>query len=451
MDYEKLYKDALERAKKIDIDEAYASQGTIAKTIFPELAESEEEVTRKWILDYLCDGLRKSDKQFKDQFKSAIAWLEKQKEQKHPNGCFTCDEYKKGYEEGRRNGFTAGYNKAMKEVEQKEQKPELPLMGGDTDTYFDDLRITTKSLTSREWFNEGIKYAQRLQKEQKPSSKFNPGDWVVYDGPLGHAILQVKDVVGGRYSFVDNVSTLLVEDSDKYLHPLTPKDVEKKEGWKPQPESLEALMYAIEGKWDAISPTSYLSRRLEDLYEGLVNTYNVDESLLAELPEAASRAYTAEDIEELRELKRKIEASMDQKPAEKQDYSGLYDFERAIHRGFLSAGVENVPVTIIKETAKECLAQMKPAEWSEEDDKIRRNLMSLLANLRGNGIKEETYQKYYPWLKSLRCHWKPNDEDEVRLINTSISFLKDFADKGYENAVECIDWLKSKLNGNTCE
>ena len=51
-------------------------------------------------------------------------WAEKQKEQKHPNGCFTCDEYKKGYEEGRRNGFTAGYNKAMKEVEQKEQKPD---------------------------------------------------------------------------------------------------------------------------------------------------------------------------------------------------------------------------------------------------------------------------------------------------------------------------------------
>lgn len=40
-------------------------------------------------------------------------------------------------------------------------------------------------------------------------------------------------------------------------------------------------------------------------------------------------------------------------------------------------------------------------------------------------------------------------EDEERLINTSISFLKDFADKGYENAVECINWLKSKLNGNS--
>ena len=67
-----------------------------------------------------------------EDYDNILNWLkeelsihtEKQKEQKHPNGCFTCDEYKKGYEEGRRNGFTSGYNKAMKEVEQKEQNGE---------------------------------------------------------------------------------------------------------------------------------------------------------------------------------------------------------------------------------------------------------------------------------------------------------------------------------------
>ena len=61
----------------------------------------------------------------------------------------------------------------------------------------------------------------------------------------------------------------------------------------------------------------------------------------------------------------------EQKPAEKQDYSGLNDLERAIHRGFLCAGVENVPVIIIKETAKECLTQMKPAELSEVELEFR--------------------------------------------------------------------------------
>ena len=48
------------------------------------------------------------------------------------------------------------------------------------------------------------------------------------------------------------------------------------------------------------------------------------------------------------------------KPLQKeQDYSDLSDLERAIHRGFLCAGVENVPVAIIKETAKEAMADLE--------------------------------------------------------------------------------------------
>lgn len=53
------------------------------------------------------------------------------------------------------------------------------------------------------------------------------------------------------------------------------------------------------------------------------------------------------------------------KPAEKPNYSGLTELERAIHRGFLSAGVENVPVTIIKETAKDCLSQINEPTYGE--------------------------------------------------------------------------------------
>jgi hypothetical protein len=92
------------------------------------------------------------------------------------------------------------------------------------------------------------------------------------------------------------------------------------------------------------------------------------------------------------------------------------------------------------------------AEWSEEDE--------LFLGVCKNALSK--YERSDKWdaniisvwlenrLKSLRPrpNWKPS-EDEVRLINTSISFLKDFADKGYENAVECIDWLKSKLNGDS--
>jgi len=37
-----------------------------------------------------------------------------------------------------------------------------------------------------------------------------------------------------------------------------------------------------------------------------------------------------------------------------------------------------------------------------------------------------------------------SNKDDERLRKTTIGFLKEFADKGYENAVECIDWLEKQ-------
>ena len=153
----------------------------------------------------------------------------------------------------------------------------------------------------------------------------------------------------------------------------------------------------------------------------------------------------------------------EQKPAEKQDYSGLNDLERAIHRGFLCAGVENVPVTIIKETAKECqcLAQIKPAEWSDTNELVFKDICEHLSNEGYSGWvlllqalhngefgqtqeewseEDEQWMAYFEqllefgynkdphnlgkccmagkmWLKSLRSqpHWKPSEEQMAAL------------------------------------
>ena len=41
-----------------------------------------------------------------------------------------------------------------------------------------------------------------------------------------------------------------------------------------------------------------------------------------------------------------------------------------------------------------------------------------------------------------------SNKDDERLRKTAISFLKDFAEQGYENAVECIDWLEKQGEPN---
>ena len=50
------------------------------------------------------------------------------------------------------------------------------------------------------------------------------------------------------------------------------------------------------------------------------------------------------------------------------------------------------------------------------------------------------YGYHYREWKEQKPAWS---EDEETLIDTTIAFLKDFADTGWENAVECIDFLKS--------
>lgn len=83
MDYKKLYKEALERAKELQHDNCWVT------SIFPELKESEDEKIRKDIIVYLQYSMA-FDKSFLDKkynwsqkdCSKWIAWLEKQGEQK---------------------------------------------------------------------------------------------------------------------------------------------------------------------------------------------------------------------------------------------------------------------------------------------------------------------------------------------------------------------------------
>lgn len=83
------YDEALERAKKYNIDDAHACQGTIVKLIFPELKESEDEKIMKRI--HLClDECVHSDIIRDYERDECLTYLEKQKESLHISE--TCKE-----------------------------------------------------------------------------------------------------------------------------------------------------------------------------------------------------------------------------------------------------------------------------------------------------------------------------------------------------------------------
>lgn len=156
-----------------------------------------------------------------------------------------------------------------------------------------------------------------------------------------------------------------------------------------------------------------------------------------------------------------VEKQKEQKLAEKQDYSGLNDLERAILRGFLAAGVENVPVGIIKETASECIGFLallddKPAGWTGYSgiviDKTKHPELSDaewaivrgFARIAGHShfpitVIKETAQDF---LAHLPAEWSDDDEKMLVSILWHVSYS---VSNGKQTDCHCdlTDWLKA--------
>jgi len=115
---------------------------------------------------------------------------------------------------------------------------------------------------------------------------------------------------------------------------------------------------------------------------------------------------------------------------------------------------------------KGMMEEVFPELVESEDESIRKELIEYLVGKRiiGNDLEGINIDKTLAWLekqadkdklikelgeykvkytkKVLELN-RMNKESE-KLRKTTIAFLKDFADKGYENAVECIDWLEKQ-------
>lgn len=273
-----------------------------------------------------------------------------------------------------------------------------------------DLRVSPKDVESEKelaMFKAGLAYLKK-QKEQKPAQTETEKQYVRTLKAL------VSDFIRDRNP----------EDVPYYqgiFDWLDGRHIEQQPAeWKPLPESMEALLLAIEGKWDAIKPTGYMSRRLEDLYDGLVNTFDVDEKYLSNLPKTE---YTEKDIEEIKALKEKIDSSMETKPAEWRE-----EDEKHINSIFNDFKQNVIPDEEDQEWLKNRFKSLRPQpkqEWSEEDKKTLNAIISVLKEIKSQPLKRlEDWDGYINFLETLRPSWKPSEE-QIYSLGTVVNGMEE--------------------------
>lgn len=151
MDYEKLYREALERAREIH-SHLHGENKENYEKVFPELKKSEDERIRKAIHIYLdwLDGKKEYAPKGEYSIRDMIAWLEKQGSQNLANSSKTCkddrtmaqyidkstlvaeiekliEKYsecptRNSYEEGLKDGRLIGYKDALYKINSLEVK-----------------------------------------------------------------------------------------------------------------------------------------------------------------------------------------------------------------------------------------------------------------------------------------------------------------------------------------
>ena len=326
MDYEKKYNEALERAKDFKNGIAHYALNpgeSIVNWIFPELRKEEKPLTSfQQCLNCILRGVYYAEvpdekvnefilNVIRTRTDELIKLAKKQEEQKHPDGCFTCDEYKKGYEAGRSNGFTAGYNKAMKEVEQKEQKPwkvganayftpEQKPVEGDNETEIQKAFREGKSAGRKEVFNHPEEYGLQKPAEWSDTNELVFKDickhlkeegyngWVVLLNALRNGEFQPKPAWSKEdEKIIDTIVSVLSQYMDykavsdtgsgsgsAFATPRYSKEIDwlnsLRPSWKPSKEQMNALLnakeYLLEGdQFDSAKSIAKLYEQLKKL------------------------------------------------------------------------------------------------------------------------------------------------------------------------------------------
>ena len=461
MDYEKKYKEALERAKSFELPE----YKNIMASVFPELQESDDERIRKAIikcLKWLRDEARWADI-YGISFDSIFAWLEKQE------GCEYIKKdwlehikqswYKEGFINGKYSGrtskeWTINDAATLKELIDFLENGTAKLQH-DLTRYANWLKIQFTPIEKQGEQKEATcvseiidrltpKEQEILFKElemQKPTDKVEPkfheGQWIT-NGDYTWKIVEVKPLDYILQSQDGHIVDDTISHVDAQFHSFTIQDA--KDG-DVLARNNDILSICIFSHFDGINNkfSSFLCHcGLED--EGLgqklsINGYHDD-----------SKNYVPATKEQRDLLFQKMKEAGYEWDVEKKELKKI---------GQNSIEPDDLIEESYQQQADDLIDMVteKPA-WSEEDEKIIKRIDSLLYSK--CKIHESEYEEIHNWLKSLKdrvgCEvncttkqeWSKEDESILQGIWDEILANKhDAKEYEWKTYDKFLNWLKS--------
>lgn len=419
------YKERLERAKEL-YPTANADQRYVLESLFPELAESEDERIRKELINWL----QNTEGQVLpiDRYNAALAWLEKQSE------SYTKRDVD--------NAFVEGMALAKDELEKQGGKKTIIIpkfsVGDEIKTCNEEPLTITKIDEKGYWsgdlyicdFDESVAWDIVGEKiDNKTEPKFHKGEWVIDKQDIVHQIANVienvtyytygYDIVGGGY-FNDNTEGVRL---------WTIQDA--KDGDVLYCKGENEIEYLVINK--GINKCGNIDSYFR--YNSL-NDFGVD------IPSVLSIKYdniTPATKEQRDTLFQKMKEAGYEWNAELKKVSKIttpadVDFAELSKAWAEEANKQNLANSaktckksqrMISAEAKEALYD-KPA-WSEEDEKNLQGIINAIKELRCQSLLSEIeiYDDYIDWLKSLKQKyaWKPSDE-QMDALETLYDNLK---------------------------
>lgn len=422
MDYEKKYKEALERAKyyREGIPDRKLENGeNILDYIFPELKESEDERIRREMIEIIKNEAHEFPSSvIANKSNSWIAWLEKQGEQKEKEYITITQkilDYIGKYESSFENGIPKLGDswkviKISKYPGVNGGKPVAKVVNEDNGDW---MRLPLNIVD--------IKIEQNPADDVKP--KFKVGDWIIKNDDssinIDYSCCKITKVENGNYTIESiygykGYNTFGTFEKDYHLWTIEDaKDGDVLRGYPTDDypwigifhelnddytfKSYCFLQAGITGKFCPPSGANIFNRRNVDGHNSkvMVPATKEERDFLFKKMKEAGYEWNAEK----KELKK-----IEKKPAWSEED------EKMISKLIKHFDWKNTGYRFFKEDCLEAtnwLKSLKPhpkQEWSEEDE---RNLRGIICEIEINKFNApeydmETYDGFLSWLKSLK-------------------------------------------------